>query len=55
VIHDFVARWASLDPDRVALEDLTVGRSFTYGQLADRAGAPRRRAADGLGLPPGRG
>jgi fatty-acyl-CoA synthase len=53
VIHDFVARWASLDPDRVALEDLTVGRSFTYGQLADRAGRLAVALRDGLGLPAG--
>lgn len=50
-MHDFLRRWALLAPDRVAIEDVGRGRTWTYGTLDDRAA----RMAAGLAatLPPG--
>jgi len=52
-IHDFVARWATLAPNRVAIEDLDRGRTLSYGTLDDRIGRLAVALLEGLGLSPG--
>ena len=53
VIHDFIARWATLAPDRVALADLDHGRTLTYRALDDRVTRLAVALTDGLGLAAG--
>lgn len=54
-MHDFLRRWASIAPDRIAIEEVATGarraRTWTYARLDDRAA----RIAAGLAatLPPG--
>ncbi|MCB9732960.1 MAG: AMP-binding protein [Deltaproteobacteria bacterium] len=49
-IHDLVARWASLAPDRVAIDDLDHGRAVTWAELDRRVTQLGAALRGGLGL-----
>ncbi|PKN56626.1 MAG: hypothetical protein CVU56_15150 [Deltaproteobacteria bacterium HGW-Deltaproteobacteria-14] len=53
MIHDFIARWAALAPNRVAIDDLDQGRALSYRALDDRVTRLAVALTDGLGLAPG--
>jgi len=36
-MYDWLSRWASIAPDRVAIEEVDTGRRLTYGELDARA------------------
>ena len=53
MIHDFVARWATLTPSRVALEDRDQGWTLTYASLDARVTRLARALRLVLGLAEG--
>lgn len=52
-MYDFIARWAELAPDRVAIEEVRTGRTWTYRRLNDQAERLAAAWRAGLGLEPG--
>ena len=52
-MYDWLARWAEVEPDRVALIDAADGREITYGALDERAARLAAGLAGELGVSPG--
>lgn len=52
-MHDFLARWAQLVPDRTAIDEVASGRRWTYAELDDRATRLAVALREGLAIPPG--
>ena len=53
MIHDFLARWATIEPERTAIQDVASGRAVPYGVLCNRASRLSLALTFGLGLSAG--
>lgn len=52
-MYDWLERWAAIGPDRIAIEEVDVGRTSTYRELNQTARRLARWWRDGLCLPAG--
>ena len=52
-MYDFIRRWAEITPERVAIEEVRTGRSWTFSRLDIRSEQLARSWRRGLGLEEG--